>query len=115
MFYDRKSPRLKHFDYATPTVYFITICTYEKRCIFGRASQLNEYGKIAQNDIEQLNMHYPFVRIFHAVVMPNHVHILLGIEPDCRHTATLSSIISAYKAGVSRKIHLLNPNMIVWQ
>lgn len=115
MFYDRKSPRLKHFDYATPTMYFVTICTHEKRCIFGQPSQLNEYGKIARSDIDQLNEHYPFVHIYHAVVMPNHVHLLLGISSDHKTAATLSSIISAYKAGVSRKIHLSDPAITVWQ
>ena len=115
MFYDRKSPRLKHFDYATPTVYFVTICTHEKRCIFGQPGHPNEYGRIAQNDIAQLSTHYPFVHVYHAVVMPNHVHMLIGLELDQKRTETLSSIISAYKAGVSRKIHLHNPKLTVWQ
>ena len=115
MFFDRKSPRMKHYDYATPTIYFVTICTYEKRCIFGRPNQLNQYGQIAEKDIACLNQHYPFVHIHHSVVMPNHIHMLISIHPNAENKTTLSSIMASYKASVSRKIHLLNPDMKIWQ
>ena len=115
MFYDRKSPRLKYYDYATPAIYFVTICTHEKRCIFGKPNQLNQYGKIAENNIVRLSGHYPFVHVHHSVVMPNHIHMLISICPTHENKTTLSSIIAAYKAGVSRQIHLLHPDIKIWQ
>lgn len=32
----RKYLRLKEYDYSRIGAYFITICTYEKECIFGK-------------------------------------------------------------------------------
>ena len=50
----RKSIRLKEYDYSKPNAYFITICTYNKECIFGAIingeMHLNEYGKIVDNE-----------------------------------------------------------------
>ena len=32
----RKLPRLAEYDYSTPGAYFVTICTFEKKCFFGK-------------------------------------------------------------------------------
>jgi len=32
----RKSPRLPGFDYSTYGYYFVTICTYDRKCLLGR-------------------------------------------------------------------------------
>ena len=32
---ERKSPRLKDYDYSHPGAYFVTICTKDKQCILG--------------------------------------------------------------------------------
>jgi hypothetical protein len=32
--FDRRSIRLRGFDYARPAGYFLTICSFERRCIF---------------------------------------------------------------------------------
>ena len=31
----RRTPRLKHFDYATEGAYFVTVCVAGMRCILG--------------------------------------------------------------------------------
>ena len=47
---NRKQMRLKNYDYSENGAYFVTICTYEKRCIFGYVKDgkmhCNDYGKI---------------------------------------------------------------------
>ena len=35
----RKSPRLRSFDYASENYYFVTICTRDKRCLFGNGAE----------------------------------------------------------------------------
>ncbi len=46
----RKSIRLKDYDYTQEGAYFVTICVNNRRCLFGDVSDgemiLNEYGKI---------------------------------------------------------------------
>ena len=40
----RKSPRMDFFDYTSSNYYFVTICTHEKKCIFGSNQSLSRYG-----------------------------------------------------------------------
>ena len=108
----RKKLRLRGFDYTTPTSYFVTICTHQKRCIFGAPDQLNPIGQIVQNHLLSLPDHFPGLVIDQSVVMPNHVHILLTLHqqgPD------LSHIIGSFKAGVAREIHQSVSDLTVWQ
>lgn len=37
----RKSPRLRQFDYSSRNYYFITICTKDKKCLFGTPTALS--------------------------------------------------------------------------
>ncbi len=117
MFYCRKSPRIPNFDYASTQYYFITICTHEKQCIFGTADALSQMGKIAQDDFLQLMNYYENVHVDNFIVMPNHVHAIIAIEATEQKSGrtTLSSIVGAYKAGVSRKINQFAPDIQVWQ
>lgn len=49
--YHRRSTRLKGYDYSKSGTSFVTICTYQRQCLFGeivnREMQLNEFGEIA--------------------------------------------------------------------
>ena len=108
----RKSPRLKNYDYTASNVYFVTICTHEKRCIFGDPSQLNSYGQIVYQGIRNIPIHYPDVKIEHFVVMPNHVHMLLYLKGK---QISLSQVIGTWKAYVTRQIHKKDPELIIWQ
>ena len=115
----RKSPRMKAFDYATPTAYFVTICTHEKQCIFGNPDALNQRGRIAYHAVLEIPVLFPCVSIEHFVIMPNHVHILLTINAgkaeQLDHIPNLSTIIGSYKSRVSRLIHQFDPDQKVWQ
>jgi len=113
MFYSRKSPRMKNFDYSTPTSYFITICTYEKVCLFGRPEELNDFGRIVKDAIESIPLHYACTKIEKYVVMPNHVHMLTLLSGENR--PNLSSVVGSFKSNVSQKIHQTAPDLRVWQ
>lgn len=115
----RKLQRLKGYDYSTPTSYFVTICTHNKHCLFGHPSHLNPYGLIARDYLFRLPDHFPGMQIDHAVVMPNHVHILLTIHwgnvPPGAAFPHLSAIVGSYKSAVSKAIHQITPDIPVWQ
>ena len=78
---ERKSNRLKGFDYSQGGGYFVTICTKNRHNHFGDIKNgemiLNDSGKIAdemfkgiENDLDKY------------VVMPNHIHWIIIITDD---------------------------------
>ena len=108
----RKRTRLKGYDYSLPNVYFVTVCTHDRKCLFGKAGDCNRYGKMAEDGILRIPDHFPQVQILKYVVMPNHVHILLRISGGDRK---LDRIIGNWKAYVTREIHRFQPEMKIWQ
>ena len=112
-YYQRKSPRIPNYDYSNPNYYFITICTHQRKCIFGTPKQLNQFGEIAKKHIQNLQNHYVDVRVDQFVVMPNHIHMILILGAENR--ANIETIIAQYKAGVSREIRKIKYGINIWQ
>ena len=85
----RRSPRLSGWDYSTPGAYFVTVCTKEKEKLLGKVvgggvydapqMQLSPYGEAAQTALQQMEGHAA-VRVEKAVIMPNHMHLLLFVR-----------------------------------
>ncbi len=113
----RKLPRMKGFDYSTNNYYYVTICTAEKKHLFWERGNLSEMGKIAKEELENISAHYANVSVDKYVVMPNHVHaiLIIGCDTQSEKPPTLSTVVGAYKAGVSRQIHRLDPTITIWQ
>ena len=88
----RKTTRLPIADYNSVGAYFITICTQNRRCILsqivgtgvldGPQIKLTKYGEIADKYIHQLNDFYNNIKIERYVIMLNHIHLLLFINPN---------------------------------
>jgi putative transposase len=81
-----RSIRLKGYDYAQEAVYFVTVCTQNRACLFGAVAdgemQLNNAGKIAKTAWDDMPARIPSVRLDAFIVMPNHVHgiIMVGAQ-----------------------------------
>ena len=108
----RKNPRMKQIDYASENYYFVTVCTWDKKCIFGRPGRLNTMGKAAECGMCSITDHFSGVRIDKFIIMPNHVHAIVVIE---QRGTNLSVLMGQYKSFVSREIHKIHPNLKVWQ
>ena len=88
----RKTPRYQSFDYNSSGVYFITICTQNRRCILSRIVgtgvpdcpqiELTKYGQVADKYIKQLNDFYNHLSVEKYVIMPNHIHLLLWVKEN---------------------------------
>jgi len=80
----RKSIRLKGYDYSQNGLYFITICTYNRECLFGEIVDkemiLNDAGKIANECWLNIPEHFPNAVLHEHVVMPNHVHGIIELS-----------------------------------
>ena len=111
-FHSRKHPRLKNYDYSSRNSYFITICTFDKACIFGKPNQLNQRGMTAETVLLEMERHFSNVKVDKYVIMPNHVHMILTLEGP---NPGIPQIVGQYKSSVTRKIRETDPGQNVWQ
>ena len=86
--HNRRSIRLKGYDYTSPGSYFVTICTQDRVRLFGEVvdaeMQLNPYGRVVDTYLSRIPDHFPHVTLDAWVVMPNHVHAIITITDDHR-------------------------------
>ncbi len=112
----RKRTRLPEFDYSSNGIYFVTICTQNRRKILSEIFvgqglapaeiRLSKYGQIAEKQILALEERFDTVKIENHVIMPDHIHILINIKNYAagpRPCPTLSDIICAYKSLTVRE------------
>ena len=122
----RKRNRLKEYDYSQGGYYFITICVNDRNDYFGKVENagcvLNEFGKTVKQILENISVLYPYVEIDYYVIMPNHIHMIIIIDPSNVNVVTgrdlsqnkeqkpkiksLSEIIGAFKTMSSKELHL---------
>jgi putative transposase len=80
----RRSIRLKNYDYSNPGYYFVTVCTENRKCLFGEIHdgkiELNPLGKMIQTIWMELPKHFPTVGLDTFVVMPNHLHGIIALN-----------------------------------
>jgi REP element-mobilizing transposase RayT len=99
--------------------------------------KLSPAGSIAQSEIKAIAGRYKKVAINRYVIMPNHVHMIVviegihihspaagdpidppvetGLAPSPREHVSVSQIVGAYKAGVSRICHANGILEFAWQ
>ena len=112
----RKPLRLEHYDYSTNGCYFITICTKDKKPLLSTVGAslarpqepvLSKYGIAVDYAIQRIPVVYPSVRVDKYVIMPNHVHLLISIDPEdgrARLAPTISRIVQQTKGLASKQI-----------
>ena len=133
----RQSIRLYEYDYSLEGLYFVTICTQNRVCLFGEIINekmvLNEMGKIAHEEWGKTPRLRKNIKIHEFIIMPNHMHGVIEIvdvgaycirpqtptgvcntplqqEQDNRFQSpaqTLGAIIRGYKSAVTRQINEL--------
>ena len=115
----RKPTRLKDYDYSNNGVYFLTICSKNKRKIFSTivgdgvldvpVVALSEYGQLIETQINNMATYYKNIKIDNYVIMPNHIHILLNIESigmsgtPSPTNETIPMFVSTLKRFVNKK------------
>ncbi len=83
---NRRPTRLKSYDYSQPGPYFVTICTYGMKNLFGRiidgVLDLNTYGSTAKRKWFHTTVTRPYVELHEdeLVIMPNHIHGIIWIK-----------------------------------
>ena len=78
------SPRLKNWDYSTPGIYFITICTLNHNQFLGKIIdeniELSNKGIIVKDCLINISKHFSNLTLIDFVIMPNHIHLLLKLN-----------------------------------
>ncbi|ACF46473.1 conserved hypothetical protein [Prosthecochloris aestuarii DSM 271] len=141
----RKHLRLSEYDYAQEGAYFVTVCTQDKKCLFGdvvdTAMVLNDAGEMVERCWQEIPVHFPHVALDCFVVMPNHVHgiVFIGDASDivgaknfsplrlskpCNNiqnqkpsgtSKTIGSIVRGFKIGVTKWMRQNTSTHKVWQ
>ena len=121
---NRKTTRLYGADYDREGVFFLTMCTKDKKCLLSRIVgpgedagprssvvgtgvpdgphiELLPYGKISEKYINQLDAFYEHITVQAYVIMPNHIHLLLAISP-CEDGPSRTPVPTLQNSAVSR-------------
>ena len=89
MYPQRKYNRISGCNYSSDGAYFVTICTMNRKHLFGKiangAMYLNNFGKIARQYWDEIPNHFDRVIIDEYCIMPNHLHgiIIVGHNDRC--------------------------------
>jgi REP element-mobilizing transposase RayT len=96
---NRKSIRLKGYDYLQAGLYFITICAQNRVCLFGEIIEadlrdcqkmiLNDAGKMVQKWYYELENKFNDIKCLEMVIMPNHFHCII------ENVNTVQSVVGA--------------------
>ena len=140
----RRSIRLRDYDYSSSRAYFVTICTFERECLFGEVvdgvMRLNEAGQFVEMVWRSLPQRYQGIDVDAFVAMPNHIHGIIMIDEPVgaihespgsdkgvgaihelplrnRRNMTLPKVIGYLKMNSAKRINQSrnNPGTPVWQ
>jgi len=129
----RRSVRLLGYDYSQAGGYFITICTQNRRCLFGKivgdVMLLSDIGRIVESEWLRTPSFRPQIELDEFIIMPNHFHAIVLI-PDCRGvlqyapthrlvspSQTIGAIVRGFKGATTKRINTARgtPGEPVWQ
>lgn len=132
--YKNTKPRLKGWDYSRPGLYFITMVTLARQCIFGEI----QTGYMVYSPLGEM-VKEEWLKSFelrtelqcHAwVIMPNHIHAILETvkipqkypvieNPGIAYRAarSVSSFVAGFKSAATKRINQYRntPGADVWQ
>lgn len=128
---NRRSIRLRGYDYSQEGLYFITLCCRDRICRFGKVINgemvLNQIGEIATACWLQITEHFTNVILHEFIIMPNHVHGIIEISVGAKYLSptketdiskeraknispqraagtskTIGSVVRGFKIGVTK-------------
>ena len=131
---NRRSLRLVGFDYTQVGAYFITVCSYEKKCIFGEIvdgeMRLNDLGLVVQEEWWKTAVIRQEVELDAFQIMPNHLHGIVVITsksdttvgahspaPLRRAPRSLGAIVAGFKSAATKRVNegRRTPGHPLWQ
>ena len=138
----RNTNRIPQHNYAEPGYYFITICTENRRQLFGTIENdkiiLNDIGNMVDVWWQKIFERYQNILIDEYIIMPNHIHGIINnvgagfprpksfygdndinnkINGHGNRAPTIGNIIAYFKYQSTKQINKIqnNPGIKVWQ
>jgi putative transposase len=103
----RRSIRLRDWDYSSRGYYFVTICTQNRECLFGKSIDgkmiLNDIGKMIQKHWLEIPSRFTNVILDEYQIMPNHLHGIIqivGATLVVARTPNMRAGIKPKRAGI---------------
>jgi REP element-mobilizing transposase RayT len=140
MKHNRRSIRLKDYDYSQTGMYFVTICAKDRKCLFGKIKneemELNELGEIIEEEWIKSSEIRKEICLDEFIIMPNHLHGVVFIDngddvlmeddaavgangrsPLRMKPKSISSFMAGFKSAVTKRINLFRntPASPIWQ
>ena len=118
-FPNRQSIRLKDYNYSNAGYYHVTICSNNRKNIFGvikkHQVELSSCGQIIKNEWINLSSTYDNIELNEFIIMPNHIHGIIILKDKSSYT--LGDIICRYKSITTRKYNKMNctKGNVIWQ
>jgi len=108
--FQRRSIRLRGYDYTRAGAYYVTVCTQGRLPLFGDVVNdvmvPNAMGNIVQRCWDAIPEHMPMVVCDAFVVMPNHVHGIIVITDLARSSAENDSLVGGVGAANSPPLRI---------
>lgn len=125
----RRSLRLRHYDYAQAGAYFVTVCAYDRRCLFGDivdgAMRLNDVGRIIADEWHKSARIRAEIELDTWVIMPNHFHGIAiithrsdrPVAPTGPPPRSIGALMAGFKSASTKRINAARgtPGARVWQ
>jgi len=130
----RRSLRLRGYDYAQAGAYFVTICTQGRACLFGDVVDgdvhLNAAWRMVAQCWQDIPNRFPDAALDEFVVMPNHLHgiiVIVGaqfIAPNdsgamnsgaMNRAPTVGEMVRSFKAVATRMLRQIQYPSFAWQ
>ena len=136
---NRKTLRLKYWDYSSSGYYFVTICTRDRQYLLGHMKNSEFvpscFGVMVPKIWNELEHRFQNIKTDEFILMPDHIHGIIYISPDNtasvgaihelplqttrpkRRNMLLSKIIGYLKMNTAKQINRLRdtPGTPVWQ
>ena len=97
---NRKQIRIPDFDYSSHGAYFVTICTHNRKMLFGQVGEQTAATKMLEQTLAQTLCAFPQITCPKYVIMPNHIHAILMV--DQTETDPGNSIIDVIRVFKSK-------------
>jgi len=119
----RRSMRLTGYDYSYPAGYFVTICAEKGGNIFGDVKDgaviLSAIGQVIHQCWFELPTKYPGLELDAFVLMPNHLHAVLGLfcGDSGKAAPTLGTVMGFFKYESTKRVNAMTGvvGAKVWQ
>ncbi len=109
----RRTIRLRDYDYRQNGAYFVTICSWNKECLFGEIidgkMHLNENGMIVEKEWLQTPIVRSYAELDEFVIMPNHFHGIIVLIDNVVATRWVAQKRTARPFAQKRAIHRIAP------